>query len=368
MVDGPSGEASNLAEQQQNPAMAPRLVHASAASVFKLFSTTSGATTVDAVYLKGEDVRRNGEHGEETVSEITVWTPEDFATYAKTKEEEDYALDDEASGRHSFKIVPIFPAYTNQTGFMTGTPPYEDLAWVNLAHWQSSSDYRNNLRISQVPIPYEAGTPVSEDPKAPFVISASHVHRSQSPNYKIGFAETSGNALRAGREDLTDLEAKMMLLGMRPFVERTGNQTATARALDEANVQCDVQAWVRGLERTLEAAITLAAESMNEKLPDDFSVDVFQDFAVSMKAVENFKALTEARKLGDIDRRTYLEESRRLGFLDEETDIEELLMAVEQEQRDAAAMFGTPGLDEDDDDDDTDGGEGEEPEASDENE
>jgi hypothetical protein len=67
-------------------------------------------------------------------------------------------------------------------GFMTGEPPLEDLADLNVAHWQSQSDQRNILHVARVPILFGAGF---DERAATLVVGAGTMARSSDPDAKL---------------------------------------------------------------------------------------------------------------------------------------------------------------------------------------
>jgi hypothetical protein len=46
-------------------------------------------------------------------------------------------------------IVPLVTMYTNKVGFLLGSPLLLDIAYLNVAHWQSDSDQRNILHVAR---------------------------------------------------------------------------------------------------------------------------------------------------------------------------------------------------------------------------
>src|SRR3546814_11327266 len=60
-------------------------------------------------------------------------------------------------GPPGFGTLPLVTVYAERTGYLTARPPLLDLAWLNLAHWQSSSDQRHILHVARVPILFEIG-------------------------------------------------------------------------------------------------------------------------------------------------------------------------------------------------------------------
>lgn len=54
-------------------------------------------------------------------------------------------------------IVPLVTVYTNKEGFLVGAPLLLDIAYLQVAHWQSDSDQRNILHIARIPILFATG-------------------------------------------------------------------------------------------------------------------------------------------------------------------------------------------------------------------
>ena len=58
--------------------------------------------------------------------------------------------------------VPVVECAVDADYAMRARPPLLDLAWLNLAHWQSSSDQRHILHIARVPILFARGMDTAE--------------------------------------------------------------------------------------------------------------------------------------------------------------------------------------------------------------
>jgi len=53
--------------------------------------------------------------------------------------------------------IPLVTHYTFRIGDFIARPPFEDLSWLNIEHWQSSSDQRNALRYGRSAILFLQG-------------------------------------------------------------------------------------------------------------------------------------------------------------------------------------------------------------------
>jgi len=143
----------------------------------------------------------------------------------------------------------------------------------------------------------------------------------------------------------------MKVLGLQPIMQRSGNQTATGRVLDESRTHTSIQAWIRSLENTLRQAFEYATRWSKQELPEDFSIDINNDFGLSERATDDVRSLIEMRKAAQISSETFLREVKRRGLLAEVVDIPTELAAIEQEGPPLALLSATSYKESDSDED-----------------
>lgn len=145
------------------------------------------------------------------------------------------------------RAIPLTTIYAERVEFMVSRPALLDLAWLNLAHWQSYSDYRNILHIAQVPFLFAAGMNSQE---TELVIGTSSAVRADDPNAKLGWVEHTGKSIESGRQEVVDLEAAMEELGAAMMSDDAvpGDQLATVKAINTAEKQAGLGGMVRDLE------------------------------------------------------------------------------------------------------------------------
>lgn len=236
-----------------------------------------------------------------------------------------------SSGTHTYPGIPVVTFYTNRTGYMEGLPPFEDLMWLNVAHWQTLSDVRNVLRMVLSAIFYAVG--VDPEQLKEMVFGPNVFLKSSNASASFGFAEHSGAGINAGRQELSELEARMEQLGLKPLIERSSRSTATAKIIDETRTSTDIQAWVRVLETVMVQAFEYAETWVSEEISEDFQIDVFDDFGITEKATEDLAELRAMRQLTPpaLDIRTYLEEVKRRGLLADDVDLDVVLESIAAE-------------------------------------
>jgi len=280
------------------------------------------------IRIKEVSVEKVGENSNVEVIRIRVFKEHTWEVWLFNSEDETFDL--EKSGVNTLGIVPLTTFYVKRTGQLTADPPFEDLAWLNLGHYQSSSDQRNILRFARTGVLFGAG--FAEEELEGIAWAPNSVIKSTNSEAKLTTVEYKGIAIKAGDEDLLRLEERMQLLGLQPLIERTAQSTATAKVLDESKTVNDIQAWVRSLENTLTSAYELAAlwlQQDDEPL-EDLKLNIFSDFFVSMHGTKDLEALIKIRGANHITAETFLREMKRRGILSETVEIEEELLDLQR--------------------------------------
>ncbi len=308
------------------------------------YPTAGGAPVLTSIRFIENRTVPVDEYTDTEITCIRVITQTGWSLFRKDSKGDWFEFD---SGEHTFGAVPLVTCYINRTGFMTAVPPMEDLAWMNLRHWQSSSDQNNILRIARVPMLLATGF-TAKEAEGGIVASAQRVVRSKNKEAKLTWVEHSGKAIEAGEQDLRHLEERMETLGSQPLVSRSAAQTATAKAIDETKNQSDVEAWIRSVENCLVQCYEYAAKWVDSELSEDFNINIFSDFVIGTKVADDIKALQADRDKGNITHKTYLEEAKRRNLYSETLNIEAEIEAVQQEENFTPDMGVTGGeVDED---------------------
>ena len=332
LVDFPQFAPTATLADERSSGVRPLFVHVPPTNLIGWRTETqeNGEQLVVQARIYETQIEPSGAYGDHEVEYIRVYTPENWQVWRRVKggKEGDFVLVDE--GAHTFGAVPLTTFYVSRTGTFTGAPPLEDLAWLNLAHWQSLSDQRNILRFARVGLLFAAGFS-DEEMEEGLTIGPNQLIRSTNESAKVSYVEHKGAAISAGQDDLDKLEDRMKVLGLQPLVSRTGNQTATGRALDESRTHTAIQAWVRSLENTLRQAFDMAARWIKLDLPADFALDINNDFGLSERAADDIKSLIEMRNTSQLSAETFLREVKRRGLLSEAVDIEEEIDLIESE-------------------------------------
>jgi len=338
LVDFPLFGAKNLLEQRRKK-IQPIFTRYSPRTVigWKFDKDETGKKYLAEVRLKEYYNKPNGDY--DMIKDVRIrriYIEEGIThweTHVRVKNEngeDSWAKEDSGIMYGYSKGIPLFALYTNKEEDMEASPPFEDLADLNIAHWQSMSDQRNILKYSRFAVLFGKGLgdKISENG---LNLAANQAVLTDAEYGDLKYVEHTGKAIESGEKDLERLEERMEILGMQPFVRRSGNQTATAKSIDEGKQQTEIQAWVQSLENTLHKLYEAAAEWVSTTLPANFAIDVFNDFGLASRALDESELLLKSRMSGEISAKTYLKEIRKRGVLSDEVDVDEELERLQEE-------------------------------------
>ena len=137
----------------------PYFVHVRPENIIAAFSdVVGGVELLTHVRIRENAVERDGVFGEKVVERIRVLEPGTWVLWEKIKvnnRKEEWRIID--SGETSLPFIPMVIFYTEREGLMLADPPLMDIANLNVAHWQSSSDQRHILTVARFPILASSG-------------------------------------------------------------------------------------------------------------------------------------------------------------------------------------------------------------------
>lgn len=278
---------------------------------------------------------------------VQLWEPVEKKTSAQ---KEEWRLDDEwATG---LDYIPLVTFYADRKAFMFGKPPLLDLAWLNVAHWQSTSDQRHILTVARFPILACSGA--SAEDSDPVVIGPNKILYNPDAQGKFYYVEHTGKAIGEGWKDLEMLESQMAGYGAEFLKKKPGSQTATARALDSAEGSSDLSAMTVVFEDSMMEVLAITADWMNIA-GGGGSVELIKDFAIEEtdSAVVDFMKYLRDNK--EISRQALIAWAKTQSYLtedfDEEADWEQIVKEVSERSEMLGEAFGDldPGQGEDED-------------------
>jgi hypothetical protein len=338
LVDYPREGGSNLAEQRTLDTR-PQFVALDPQSVIGWQYEVKPNGDKELIQLRIlETTTKNNDYEEVEVEQIRVIYPDKWQTYVKTANSDKWVLDEE--GPYTLGKIGLVTFYINKVGFMEGHSALEDLAYMNLGHYQSQSDHRNNLRFARSGLLFGKGM-TDKDVDRDIAFGVNHAFLTTAKDADLKMVEHTGSAIKAGEEELRHLEEQMEVMGLEPLIIRSwGGETAMGKAIEESKGQCALQSWVRGLEGAMEGAFEIASEWAQEPLSDDFGLDIFDDFGLTIRSAEDLKTILRLRELGDLSRQTTLESVKGHGVLPEVFDPEAEGERIKEEGPDLTGDVG----------------------------
>lgn len=305
LVDYPRLDAGRTLAEERDGGARPYAVHVRADQIVGWRVDDDGGRPVLAqLRLRETAVEGDGAFGERCVERVRVLEPGAWTLWQRDDDDAWAVVD---SGHTSLPFIPLVTVYTGRTGFMEAAPPLEDLAWLNLEHYQIRSDQRNALNVTSFPILAAAGWN-KEDGQVEF--GPNKFLATADAHGRFYYVESGGAHLAAGRAELEALEEAMRLFGLQ-FELASGTATATGRLLDAAEGAAPLQAWALGMADAIEQMLAFFARW--EGLDDGGSVHLAADTTPTDQAA--LDALLKARAAGDIGKDELLAELRRRGVL-----------------------------------------------------
>jgi hypothetical protein len=287
-------------------------------------STINGARILTQLRLSECAKVEDGEFGEKTVDRVRVLEPGSWRLF---EESETAGADGKKQwteidkGSTGLAYIPFVPIYGHRKGFMCGSAPLLDLAYLNVKHWQSQSDQDTILHVARVPI---LAMTCGDDAPALTVGASSAVKLPIGGT--LEFVEHTGQAIKAGADSLSDLEQQMIQAGAELLVKKPGDRSATEAAGDlEAN-KCDLQRMVEGFEAALDAALQMLAEYA--KLGTGGKITLFKDFGAANLTDASAQLIATLEGQGIITKETAIKELQRRGALSPDLDPDEEVQAV----------------------------------------
>lgn len=234
--------------------------------------------------------------------------------------------------------IPFYMFYANRADFMEAYPALEDLAYLNLMHWQSLSEQRNILHVSRVPILFAKGFEKDEDGEYETSLEVGANIAIYGPaDSDMKYVEHNGAAIKSGQDDLDSLEAEMVTFGLEFMMDRPSHESASARVIDHAEVNSPLKIVAHNLTDTLENALKDLVVMIGET--QEPSVKTAGELGLSLKDSATITNLIEARKNGMLSLKTFLDELKRASFLcddvDTEAEAKEILKELAEKQTQA---------------------------------
>lgn len=301
--------------------------------IFAFYETYNGVETLTHARIVEHKSELDG-FAEVCKTYIRVLTPGHWQLWHNTSEGQKNRKpkwEVESEGDFDLPIIPLVTFYTNKQGPMRAKPPLEDLAYMNIRHWQSNSDQINVLTVARFPMLASSGAQV-EAGKSSQPIGPRQLLSMRDPNGRFYYVEHSGKAIQAGQDDLEKLEDQMAAYGAEFLRRQVAGRTAFERAADQNEAISPLKRMGIEFGKSVQQALEVTGMWLSIDGKETGTVTVNLEFTEEQETLPvAVVALTEARKRGDISRRTWINEMKRRSFVDPTLDTEAEIKQIEKE-------------------------------------
>lgn len=316
LVDSPNMAGLRTRADEVAAGVRPYFVHIKAGQVLGWRAERIGGRQVCTQFRYEETTEEDqGDFGVRQKRRVRVITRTNWYLYEAVTNQKTGAISwgQVDTGVNSLGEVPVVPVYTNKTGFFRSVPPFWNLAWMNVAHWNSASDQRNILHVARVPILARIGMDMAGKQEEGAAVGAN-AGWDIPMGGDIKYVEHSGAAIGAGREDLKDLETQMRQMGA-ALISEDQSLTRIEAAADSAKSMTRVRAGALNLEDALNLALSyLVRYQPGAGNPGTVTVyKEFDDVTETPVAVGDLSQLAQAEI---ISRQTAFEEAKRRNVID----------------------------------------------------
>lgn len=280
------------------------------------------------VRIRQEIVERQG-FAQTVTEQILVLEPGLFEVWQKVrpvkKKKPEWRMVE--SGETGLDFIPLVTYYSNRKSFLLSKPPLDDLAFMNIRHWQSNSDQINVLTVARFPMLAVAGA--TDQSGTMMRIGPRQLLGTKDANGRFYYVEHTGASINAGKEDLDKLEEQMGSYGAEFLKRKPGNETATGRALDSAEAMSPLQDMTVRFIDSMNNALKFTGAWINQ--PQVGTALITTDFGPEEIEEADTGFLARLREKRDISRLAVIEEAKRRGIISEDYDPEADLRQLELE-------------------------------------
>ena len=255
-------------------------------------------------------VKRLGDYGSITVPVVRILEPGKWKTIEYDQKGEKVFEDE---GEFDAQIIP-FVSYIpgEEMSIITGMPPMDDLAYLNAKHWRSSSDQDNYLSYCRFPLYFSKM--LGDLEKLPM---GGSLINSDNEYGDMKTVEMTGASIQAGLNDLKETEAQMALYGLQQLIPRTGNMTATEKALVTGESNSSLGTWTVEFNDILEEAYKIAGILVGIDIPEE-SIQVNTEFNLGVVDPLILKSILDSYDRGILSAQGCFTEFKRRGVYDVE--------------------------------------------------
>lgn len=330
VADYPKVMGAATLAQERSMGVRPYLIHVPLENVVDFRCEVIPDGTHRCVHFRYKECLRvaDGRWGTKELERIRVLEPglvEVWEKHVGIDGAVSWDLMPDESGPVTMDEIPVACFTPNREEWFEGTPPLEDLAWLNVTHWQSCSHQRHVLNVARTPL-LAGDSDARQDPNAPIQIGVKGIILGIE---NLHYVEHSGSSIEAGERDIAMLEDRMRRVAGQMLVAQTGSKTATESNHEANEGSSQLRNWVCNFQDFLEECLRLMALWVGKDQGGSVVIDMEWD--EESVGADVLAAVTNARVSGLISRETYLYNLQRADVLPPCVTVEEEIARLEME-------------------------------------
>ncbi|MFN6572400.1 DUF4055 domain-containing protein [Dendronalium sp. ChiSLP03b] len=289
--------------------------------------------TLSRVTIREIRLEPDGDYGEKEVTYYRVLLPGEYFVFqiVEGKGNEAQLLLVE-SGTTSLNEIPLVYYSVTESQLFSAKAPFLNLAKLNIEHFQKRSQLNEVLRKCNLPVPVRKGLirTVDDLKKVPPLVIGPNSVLDIPSDGDFFFAEPTGVAIAASKEDIKDLEAAMDRMTLDFLTSGDRQKTATEVVLDSTKTSANLKGVARRKESAMQQVfkfwVSYTGESQGGGIAQD---EDLLSLPLTPKQVDKLESLTAQ---GFISQRTLLLLLQRGKTLPRQLDIDAEVAATEQVQ------------------------------------
>ena len=329
LTDFPSNEARTLREEIDIAAV-PYFIQQQAPNILGWrHSPNEGEGKLQQVRLREYTTKPEGRFGTEVCRQVRVVELGKYEVW----EEEGYGSNSynlSESGTLSINEIPLSVVYGQREQVLVSKPPIEELAHLNIQHYQLQASLLNSLHVAAFPLLMLQGWDDATNELQELSVGNA---LAMPPEGGASYIEPAANAFDALQTELNQLEEQIGTLGLTILARpKASAESGTKAAIDRADTNSMLAQISINCEQALQQAMNWAGEYSGQEPP---TVSIDRDFnagEVEPTQVAQFISLYNSNLL---DKETTLKLLRRGEILQDDVDIDEILSQTEAEELDA---------------------------------
>ncbi|MBD2437344.1 DUF4055 domain-containing protein [Nostoc sp. FACHB-110] len=301
----------------------------------------NGKSVLVQVTIREIRLEPDGDFGEKEAIYYRVLRPGEYFVFqiieGKTGEAQVILVE---QGTTSLNSIPLVYYSVTESQLFAAKAPFYNLAKLNIEHYQKRSQLNEVLRKCNLPVPVRKGyITTANDPKPPMIIGPNTV-LDVPVNGDFFFAEPSGSAIAASKEDLKDLEAAMDRMTLDFLTSGDHQKTATEVVLDSTKTSANLKGVSRRKESAMQQIFDFWVAYTGEAEGGSIAMD--EDLLSMPMTPEQVDKLESLATGGFISQRTLLLLLQRGKVLPRQFDIDEEVAATQQQHDQVLADANIP--------------------------